>query len=475
MKMKRKIYFRADASASIGYGHFIRTLALADMLRDDFDCTFFTCHPTPYQVDEMEKVCPFLALREETHYDDFLSHLQGDEIVVLDNYFFDTGYQRAIKGKGCRLVCIDDMHDKHYVADVVINHGLTDSALFDVESYTKLCLGFDWALLRKPFLEAARKKRVPMDRKGKVVVCFGGSDIHDVTGYFVNRTLRLPAVSDVTAVVGDAYAPHSSCVEDSRLVYRSRLTAQEIADLFCDSGWVICSASSVCIEALACGARVAAGWYVDNQKEFYDLLTSKGWVTGLGNVGQPTVGVCNVDLGQPIAVNLNGFIQQRYISLFQALADECYLREARSTDRDLLYKWVNDPVVRQSAFNSDEINYENHCDWFDQCLGREDVNIYILIKNGIPVGQVRLNVEDGEALVDYSIASTYRGKKLGYQIIEKICEEVAYMKDVTVLVAYVKSTNIPSLKVFLQNNFLEDKNQVDARTIYFYRKKNKNS
>ena len=151
------------------------------------------------QVDEMEKVCPFLALREETHYDDFLSHLQGDEIVVLDNYFFDTGYQRAIKGKGCRLVCIDDMHDKHYVADVVINHGLTDSALFDVESYTKLCLGFDWALLRKPFLEAARKKRVPMDRKGKVVVCFGGSDIHDVTGYFVNRTLRLPAVSDVTA------------------------------------------------------------------------------------------------------------------------------------------------------------------------------------------------------------------------------------------------------------------------------------
>ena len=71
--MKRKIYFRADASASIGYGHFIRTLALADMLKDDFDCTFFTCHPTPYQVDEMEKVCPFLALREETHYDDFLS------------------------------------------------------------------------------------------------------------------------------------------------------------------------------------------------------------------------------------------------------------------------------------------------------------------------------------------------------------------------------------------------------------------
>ena len=69
------------------------------MLKDDFDCTFFTCHPTSYQVSEMEKVCPFIPLQEETHSADFLSHLQGDEIVVLDNYFFTTDYQLAIKQK----------------------------------------------------------------------------------------------------------------------------------------------------------------------------------------------------------------------------------------------------------------------------------------------------------------------------------------------------------------------------------------
>lgn len=48
----------------------------------------------------MEKVCPFVTLQEEAHYDEFLSSLQGDEIVVLDNYFFTTDYQRAIKQKG---------------------------------------------------------------------------------------------------------------------------------------------------------------------------------------------------------------------------------------------------------------------------------------------------------------------------------------------------------------------------------------
>ena len=113
--MKKRIFFRADASFEIGYGHFIRSLALADMLKDTFDCVFFTCHPTSYQKQEMDKVCNFVELDESTHYEVFLSYLHGDETVVLDNYFFTTDYQRQIKVKGCRLVCIDDMHDKNYI------------------------------------------------------------------------------------------------------------------------------------------------------------------------------------------------------------------------------------------------------------------------------------------------------------------------------------------------------------------------
>lgn len=318
---KRKVYFRADASADIGYGHFVRTLALADMLKDDFECTFFTCHPTPYQVGEMDKVCPYIVLQEKMHFDEFLFYLQGDEIVVLDNYFFSTDYQRAIKQRGCRLVCIDDMHDKHYVADVVINHALTDASLFDVEPYTKLCLGFNWALLRKPFLEAAKKEHIFSGRIEKVTVCFGGSDIHDITGYFVNQALQLHAVSHVTAVVGDAYKPHYPLQADDRLGYRSRLTAGEMADLFCDSDLVICSASSVGIEALACGVKVAVGWYVDNQADFYSLLTSNNWVIGLGYVAQPSVDLCSLDLLQPVNAPIEGCIQNCYISLFREL--EC--------------------------------------------------------------------------------------------------------------------------------------------------------
>ncbi|WP_302608108.1 UDP-2,4-diacetamido-2,4,6-trideoxy-beta-L-altropyranose hydrolase, partial [uncultured Bacteroides sp.] len=257
----RKIYFRADASATIGYGHFIRTLALADMLKDGFDCTFFTCHPTSYQVSEMEKVCPFIPLQEETHSADFLSHLQGDEIVVLDNYFFTTDYQRAIKQKGCRLVCIDDMHDKHYVADVVINHGVTNEKLFSIEPYTQLCLGYDWALLRFPFLQPPQRQQ--KDRKiEKAVVCFGGSDKNNLTERFVSFLQKEPSVKQIVAIVGDKYQTDNVSQSYSKVQYRHNLSASEMSDIFSQSDVAFLSASTVCLEALSRQLPIVAGYYV---------------------------------------------------------------------------------------------------------------------------------------------------------------------------------------------------------------------
>lgn len=44
------------------------------------------------------------------------------------------------------------------------------------------------------------------------------------------------------------------------------------------------------------------------------------------------------------------------------------------------------------------------------------------------------------------------------------------MKNVTVMVAYVKHENTPSRHVFLKNGFLEYKNDSGDRIVYSYRK-----
>lgn len=445
---KPKVYLKADASAIIGYGHFIRTLALADMLKDDFDCTFFTCHPTPYQVSEIEKVCPHVTLQEETHYDDFLSCLRGDEIVVLDNYFFTTDYQRAIKEKGCRLVCIDDMHDKHYVADYVINHGLTNQELFDCETYTKLCLGYEYALLRKPFLSKQTRAE-----RNCIVVTFGGVDEFDITSKAILQLLDVTN-EKIVAIVGDGYHPKNSFIDNERVIYRTKLSAQQMADTFNSASLVICSASSVCIEALACGAIIAAGWFVDNQKELYENLAKEGRIIPLGNI-EKEIRISDVFL---VSITPSTFdatrVKSHFLHIFSDLAKGRYLRKVRQEDLDRIYEWSNDPADRAGSFNSEPIIYENHIKWFAKLQTLKDVTLYVFIINREPVGQAKITLKgDGSAEVGYGIAANSRGKGLGNTIIPLVENEVFLYFHVTQMIAEVKSNNIPSLKIFSRNHY----------------------
>lgn len=274
---KRKICFRADASAELGYGHFIRTLALADMLKDDFECVFYTQSPTEYQRKEAEKVCKLVALpADDSKFRLFLDCLKGDEIIVLDNYFYTTDYQKAIKAKGCKLVCIDDMHDKHYVADAVVNQSPVKEEEFDIEPHTRLFLGKDYELLRKPFLRPLRH----LKRNNDVVVSFGGADPLHLTEKVISLLLHINAPYHIVAVLGD----RTYLSEENRKMIdvRSKLTAQQMADLFEMSSFGILSASTVCLEAMSRELPIMIGYYVDNQYEGYERFKERGNFISLG-------------------------------------------------------------------------------------------------------------------------------------------------------------------------------------------------
>lgn len=277
---KRKIFFRADAGVQIGYGHFIRTLALADMLKDDFECTFFTTSPSAYQIGEMEKVCAFMALNEDTKFEAFLNLLKGDEIVVLDNYFFTTQYMQQIKDKGCKLVCVDDMHNRHYVSDAIINHVLTDQSLFSREPYTRLCLGMHYALLRKPFLAHT----IINKEKGHWFVSFGGTDFDNMTAKYVGYLDAAPSVRSITVVIGDAYKHRESLDAFHKIEVKKNLTAAQMQQEMACAEYAVLPSSSVCIEAIACGCKIASGYFVDNQQDFALLLAHSHQIFPLGNL-----------------------------------------------------------------------------------------------------------------------------------------------------------------------------------------------
>ncbi len=285
-RLYKKIYFRTDASFTIGYGHFIRSLALAEMLQEDFECVIVTVNPTQYQINEINKVCEYISLpSDQSHFETFLQTLKGDEIVVLDNYFFTSDYQKAIKSKGSKLVCIDDLRDKHYFADLIIHQGISDPSMFSAEAYTKFCIGIDWVLLRAPFLKAYNEtKSRPFPKSiGRIAVCFGGSDMNNITELTISALCNQKNITQID-IISNQNKSIFLGNDKIKLIYHQNISADKIVEIFtnCDLG--ILSTSTICLEALACHTLLAVGYYVDNQAEFYKYLTQNKMALGLGNL-----------------------------------------------------------------------------------------------------------------------------------------------------------------------------------------------
>ena len=286
MSGKKKIIFRADGNSEIGLGHITRSLALAAMLKDDFLCVFATRFLTDYLEKEIQKNCTEIIHlpQSKDHFQVFLSHLTGNEIVVLDNYFFDTEYQREIKAKGCKLVCIDDLHDKHFVADAVINHAPgIEKDDYSAEAYTKLCLGLDYTLLRPAFLQAT-SLRDTFAKNNNLLICFGGADPNNDTLQTLQFLERKEKDFHCHLVLGNVYK-HINILNDfikttplSIDVYHN-LDEFSMVKLMQSCAQAILPPSTISMEYLTVrNGTLYLKLIAENQNQFHDYLINNKYV-----------------------------------------------------------------------------------------------------------------------------------------------------------------------------------------------------
>ncbi len=473
MPNKTKIFFRADGSASIGLGHVIRSLALADMLKNDFDCHFIIRNPLPTLKTQILTVCQsIIELDDKEDYTteaDTLSDtlLHGDEIVVLDGYSFDTEYQKGIRKKGSKLACIDDIFSYHFVADLVINHapGLTPKN-YSAAPYTKFCLGVDYSLLRKPFLDAAQKTR-HIEKIEKVFICFGGADFNNIT-LKVLKALDRPdwGIKQATVILGGAntfkdaiydFTKNIKCLKVD--LYENQTAAQMVA-LMEACSLAIVPASSILYEIASVKMPVISGYYVDNQLSVNKGFTNLGVIETVGNFNsfehfEPV-------LKKVLSQNVQTFIdkqakyfygQSRKFLLKEfkklELSLTINIRRATEADMQLYFDWANDKMTRANAVHQEQIPLENHQKWFAGKVKSEKAVLYVAELNGEPIGQVRFDLDHGNAIIDYAIDAHHRGKGLGSIMLKKCIHKVIQEYDSLDKVSgLVKISNTPSAKIF---------------------------
>ncbi len=474
-------------------GHVVRCVALSEMLSEHFEILFILQETETSILDFIETngFKHHTILRTKDYENDastFVNLLSHDDVAVLDGYHFKTAYQQRIKAAGFQLVAIDDLHAWHQVADVVINHadGISKSE-YDCEAYTQLCLGFDYLLLRKAFLQfKKRTKKITAVRK--CLISMGAADVHKLTYKFAEALITIPSIEQIVLLVSDVN-PHRLALKDLQnqhpdLIHiQQNLSAEMLAEQIDEVDVVICPASSISLEACAVGSIVMSGITAINQKSNLKGLIENDMVIDLDDLNTLPIEIFILKL-KSIIDNLyinNHFLQQRkkidglsgrrileIIKNLDGNSNEPSLSCRKADEKDLMlyFGWANDPEVRNNSFDSSPIPLAHHEIWFLKSVRSDSTLMLVFSIDQHPVGQLRFILENSQAILNYSIDRNYRGKGLAQRIINKSIQELRRLKPfVTKVIAEVKPENIASIKSFERIGF--ERNEISPNKIIY--------
>lgn len=447
-----------------------RSLALAHMLRGEYECVFAIQAPDAALKEQILNTChgiivlPVCPANEKRFGHELNAYISEEEIVVLDGYDFGTNYQENIKAKGTALVCIDDLHSYHFVADAVINQaGGVDPNIYSMAPYTKLYLGPSYALLRAPFLKAATNTGMKKDSL-QVLLCMGGADPDNHTLRVAEEIEQLNRDAALEIVVGSAYKHHIALnawiQEKENHQLHQNLSADAMSKLMRTCQAAVTSASGVAYEYAAVGGALFIQQTAGNQAALYNYLLSSGMARAYRQLPEcldpKNIASIGAALKKKQRAVFDGLSATRLKEVFSNLSLQTRLtiRAAAKNDLKLLFDWANDPVVRSHSFNTASIPLEIHTSWFNSKLDNPDSILYIAEVQGKPAAHIRFEITGQTATISYLIAKSFRGKGLGHAVLLKGVKKLLKDRtDINSVEGLVQQENTASLRAFHKAGF----------------------
>lgn len=456
--------FRVDASKTLGAGHAMRCVALAQEWTRLGGKVCFLMASTIGFLDEIflsegwevDVVGERDAVADAEFTATFASGA-GADWVVLDGYGFGSGYEKDLRTSAPEvdlLVVDDSLRDTHADLFVVPSHPVPREKW---PGSSRLLGGWKYALLRQEF----REPRPATGTAPTVLVALGGTDPVGLTPA-VSEHLSAVASHRGWKVVVVSTGPLPDGVE--RVVPGKNLSAYLRAATV-----LVCSASTIALEACACGVPQVLLVVSDNQIPVAEALCSAG---SARLVPSPERVVDEIEK------ILSGDNRERMSAVASSLVDghgACRvanammawnpdLRTVGAGDSDLIRYWANDPEVRAASFQQGEIPHDVHEAWFRQRLGDPACWMRIAVdKAGRDFGLLR--IEGGEqAVLSISIQKSHRGLGLGKRLLSRGCASYFRTYPKRAIHAEVKPGHAASIRAFEDAGFSVVKKQEDCVT-----------
>jgi spore coat polysaccharide biosynthesis protein SpsF len=244
-----------------------------------------------------------------------------------------------------------------------------------------------------------------------------------------------------------------------KLRIHESVDVNQMLDLMLRSQIGICAASSVAYEYCCAGGGLFVIKTADNQNDCHRFLLSDHLaeeysieeiqLISLGDIQLMIATQKKIFNGQSIK-NLKALFN------YYLVKDQIYFRSATENDSKTYFDWANDPDVRMNSINKSKIEWDSHEAWFRNKVTNPHSKLFLFSYEKKHIGQLRLDLVEGNWLISFSIDRESRGKGFAEIIVYKAI--IAFKEEWNepfTLKAQVQEDNIPSLKVFQHLGFIE--------------------
>ncbi|MBQ8822338.1 MAG: UDP-2,4-diacetamido-2,4,6-trideoxy-beta-L-altropyranose hydrolase [Lachnospiraceae bacterium] len=283
----KKIIIRADGNAKIGAGHLMRCLTVAEQI-EQRENVLFVCADQESAGLVLER--GFSAFVLGTEYRDMMSELplweqmrmqnvggllMGDVVILVDSYFADADYLKALQAYG-KVFLMDDLAADAKPVDGIINYNAYASEElyepYEKSHQTRFFTGSGFTPVRPEFVD--RDYRIS-EQVNSVLLTTGGGDRDNIAGHILEVIYR---EGIVFKVVTGRFNPNYEVLCEYAKAHPGVEILHDVKDmaglmLTCDMA--ITAGGTTVYELCSIGVPFICFSYAENQEKAVSYMSKK--------------------------------------------------------------------------------------------------------------------------------------------------------------------------------------------------------
>lgn len=292
------IFIRTDASVSIGTGHVVRCMTLADELRGKGAEVSFICRKETgnligfikekgYRVYPLPADIDLLTDRDLTHK--ILQKQQElTDWLIIDHYGIEASWESSMREYVKKILIIDDLADRQHDCDLLLDQNYSSVMKRYQGLVPEHCIqliGPEYALLRPQFREARENLKKESGEVKKILVFMGGADPANETCKVLRalKMLNRPDIAiDVVIGTPNPFKNEIENIAQQMPHTASYFNVNNMSELMTSADIGIGASGTSTWERCCTGLPSIVMVLADNQKDIAEELEKEGVVVTLG-------------------------------------------------------------------------------------------------------------------------------------------------------------------------------------------------